>query len=47
MKNPRPGFDLEKFVAAVEKNGVEATLVKMAKDLAILTWKISQQEKKS
>ena len=43
MANERPEFDLEKLVAAVEKNGVEATLDKMAKDLAILTLKVSRQ----
>ena len=53
MESPRPQFDLEKFVQAVEKAGVEKTLVKMARDLAILTWKVSRrrpqaaQEKRS
>lgn len=41
----RPDFDLEKFVQAVEKDGVEKTLVKMARDLAILTWKLSKTPK--
>lgn len=44
MKQARPDFDLAKFVAAVERDGVEKTLVGMARDLAILTWKLQARK---
>lgn len=43
MEKPIVGFDLEKFTDAVEKYGVEKTLTKIVKDLAIMTWKASQK----
>ena len=47
MKVERPDFDLEKFVKSIEENGVEKTLVEVAKNLALLTWKVSQQRPES
>lgn len=43
----RPQFDLGKFVAAIEKKGVEAVVVEAAKDLLVLTWKLTQAPKPS